>query len=94
MELPPPVMDDSVDYAARAHELGIHLFPDSNYPFTITVGALCVALALIPFSTVARIVLAVIVGFILLYGIVGWVLVEDVRMFPSDNPQPHGEAHH
>jgi hypothetical protein len=93
MELPPPVMDDSIDYAARAHELGIHLFPNSNYPFTITVGALFVALALIPFSTVARIVLAVIGGFILLYGIVGWVLVEDVRMFPSDNPQTHGEAH-
>jgi hypothetical protein len=94
LELPPPPVDDTVDYAARAHQLGIHLFPNSSYPFVITVGALVTALALIPFSSSARIVLGVIGGFILLYGIVGWVLVEDVQMFPSDSTEPHGEAHH
>jgi hypothetical protein len=94
MELPQPAIDETIDYAARAHELGIHLFPNSNYPFVITIGALFVALALIPFGWVARIVLAVIGGFILLYGIVGWVLVEDVRMFPADSPETRGEVHH
>ena len=94
LELPQPTLDDTVDYAARAHQLGIHIFPNSNYPFVITVGALFVGLALIPFSSSVRIVLGVIGGFILLYGIVGWVLVEDVHMFPSESPGPHGEAHH
>ena len=95
LELPPPPADLTVDYAARAHELGIHIFPNSNYPFVICVGALFLALAAIPFpSDTARIVLAVIGGLIFLYGVVGWVLVEDVRMFPSDAPESHGEAHH
>ena len=93
MEVPQPKVEVVVDYAARAHQLGIHVFPNSNYPFTITVGALFVGLALIPFDSGARIVLGVIGGSILLYGIVGWVLVEDVHMFPSDSPETHGEAH-
>jgi hypothetical protein len=92
-ELPQVKVDDTVDYGARAHQLGIHLFPSSSYPFVITLGALFVSLALIPFADSARIVLGVIGGFILLYGIIGWVLVEDVHMFPSDSPSPHGEAH-
>jgi len=25
---------------------------------------------------------------------VGWVLVEDVRMYPSDSPPTRGEVHH
>jgi hypothetical protein len=94
MELPLPTVDETVDYAARAHQLGIHLFPSSSYPFVITLGSLFVALALIPFADSARIVLGVIGGFVLLYGIIGWVLVEDVHMFPSDSPGPHGGAHH
>jgi len=94
MELPQPKVELTVDYAARAHQLGIHLFPSSNYPFVICVGALFVGLALVPFGQAARIVLGVIGGFILLYGIVGWVLVEDVHMYPSDSPGPHGEVHH
>jgi hypothetical protein len=93
MELPQPQVDEAVDYAARAHQLGIHLFPSSTYPFVITVGALFCALALIPFADSARIVLGVIGGFILVYGIIGWVLVEDVHMFPSDSPGPHGGGH-
>jgi hypothetical protein len=92
--LPGPQVDTVVDYDERAHRLGIHIFPNSNYPFTICVGAFFLALAAIPFDSTARIVLAVIGGLIFLYGVVGWVLVEDVRMFPSDAPQTHGEAQH
>lgn len=94
MELPPEPLDVTIDYAARAHELGIHLFPNSNYPFIICVGALFLGLAAIPFSGTARIVLAAIGGLIFLYGVVGWVLVEDVRMYPADSPQTHSEVHH
>lgn len=90
----PVFVDDTVDFAARAHELGIHLFPSSNWPFVICFGLLFLALGAIPFPSVARIVLAVIGGVIFLAGVVGWVLVEDVQMFPSDAPQTHGEARH
>lgn len=92
LELPVEPIDSTVDYAARAHELGIHIFPNSNYPFIICAGAFFLALAAIPFASTARIVLAVIGGLIFLYGVVGWVLVEDVRMYPADSPQ--GEVHH
>jgi hypothetical protein len=90
----PVVVDNTVDFAARAHELGIHLFPSSNWPFVICLGAMFLALAAIPFPSVARIVLAVIGGIIFLVGVVGWVVVEDVQMFPSDGPPAHGEVHH
>ena len=93
LELPPQA-DNSVDFEARAHELGIHLFPSSNWPFIICFGMLFLGLGAIPFSPVARIVLAVIGGVIFLTGVVGWVLVEDVHMFPADSPSPHGEGHH
>ncbi len=83
-----------IDYAERAHQLGIHLFPNSNYPFIICVGSLFLGLAAIPFSGTARIVLAVIGGLIFLYGVVGWVLVEDVRLYPGETPSTQGEAHH
>ena len=94
LDVPLPPLEMTIDYAARAHELGIHLFPSSNYPFIICVGALFLALAAIPFSGTARLVLAIIGGLIFLYGVVGWVLVEDVRMFPAENPQSHGEVRH
>ncbi len=93
LEIPVEV-DNTVDFAAKAHELGIHLFPNSNWPFVISFGLLFLAFAAIPFSTVPRIVLAVIGGLIFLGGVVGWVLVEDVRMFPDDTPHPRGEADH
>ncbi len=94
LELPAQPADNTVDYAARAHELGIHIFPSSNYPFVICFGALFLALAAIPFpSSTARIVLAVIGGLIFLVGVVGWVLVEDVRLYPSDGAQSQGEVH-
>ena len=94
LELPASPVDDTIDYAARAHDLGIHIFPNSNYPFTICVGALFLAVAAVPLSTVARITLAVIGGLIFLYGVVGWVLVEDVRIYPGDSAQPTREVHH
>jgi hypothetical protein len=93
LEVLPEPVDTTVDFAARAHELGIHLFPNSNYPFVICVGALFLALAGIPFPGPARITMLVIGGLIFLYGVVGWVLVEDVRMYPVDTP-PAEEVHH
>ncbi len=90
----PVYIDNTVDYAARAHELGIHLFPSSNFPFLICLGLLFLGLAAIPFPGVVRIVMLVIGGLIFLAGVFGWVVVEDVRMFPSDTPPPHAEVHH
>jgi hypothetical protein len=93
LALPEEPVDLTVDYATRAHELGIHLFPNSNYPFIICVGSLFLALAAIPFNGTVRLVLAVIGGVIFLYGVAGWVLVEDVKMYPVESP-PTGEARH
>jgi len=94
-DLAPPEepVDLTIDYEARAHELGIHLFPSSNYPFIICVGALFLGLAAIPFSGTLRLVLAVIGGIIFLYGVVGWVLVEDVKMYPAETKSTQ-EVHH
>ena len=94
LDLPVDEGGPVIDYAERAHQLGIHLFPNSNYPFIICVGSLFLGLAAIPFPGTARIVLAVIGGLIFLYGVVGWVLVEDVRMYPAETPSTQGEAHH
>jgi hypothetical protein len=93
LALPVDAEGPLVDYEARAHELGIHLFPSSSWPFVICLGALFLALGAVPFPAVARIVLAVIGGLIFLTGVVGWVLVEDVKMFPADTATPHGEVH-
>ena len=90
----PRYVDNSFDFGARAHELGIHLFPNSNWPFIICLGLLFLGLAAIPFSSVARIILAAAGGLIFVYGIAGWVLFEDVHMFPSDQAPPGAEAHH
>jgi hypothetical protein len=93
LEIPQPV-DNTVDFAARAHELGIHLFPNSNWPFIICFGILFLGLAAIPFPSTPRIVLAVVGGVIFLYGVAGWVLVEDVKMYPADALEPGAEVHH
>jgi hypothetical protein len=45
-------------------------------------------------ASTTRIVLAVIGGLIFLYGVVGWVIVEDVRMYPAEDASHTGEAHH
>jgi hypothetical protein len=86
--------DNTVDFVARARELGIHLFPNSNWPFIISLGVLFMGLAAIPFSSTTRIVLLVIGGLIFLYGVVGWVLIEDVRMYPGESVEPGSEVHH
>ena len=93
LELPVEPVDTSIDYAARAHDLGIHLFPNSNYPIVICIGAMFLGLAGIPFPGPVRIGMLVVGGLIFLWGVVGWVLVEDVRMFPVDTP-PTEEVHH
>ena len=96
LELPSPPAEEEIDYDQRAHQLGIHIFPNSNYPFTICVGALFLGVAAVPISSVARIALAVIGGLVFLYGVVGWVLVEDVRLYASSAGESTttGEAHH
>ena len=87
----PVEVDDLIDYDARAHELGIHLFPSSNWPFVICLGALFLGVAAIPLDGVVRIILAVIGGLIFLTGVVGWVVVEDVKMYDT-NAAAGGEA--
>jgi hypothetical protein len=93
LEIPRHV-DNTVDFSARARELGIHLFPNSNWPFIICLGALFLGLAAIPFPAAPRVALAIIGGVIFLYGVAGWVLVEDVRMYPSDSEGAGNEVHH
>ena len=88
----PVHIDNTIDYEARAHQLGIHISPSSNWPFVICFGLLFLALAAIPFSATTRIVLAVIGLVIFLWGIVGWVVIEDTRMFPSDSTE--AQVHH
>ena len=88
----PVHIDNTIDYDARAHELGIHISPPSNWPFVICFGLLFLSLAAIPFPGTVRIVLAVIGGLIFLWGVVGWVVVDDSRMFPTEGPGP--EVHH
>ena len=90
----PVQVDNTVDFAARAHELGIHLFPSTNWPIVICTGVFFLGFAAIPFESIVRIVLLVIGLVIFLIGVGGWVLVEDVHMFPTDSPQGGHEAHH
>jgi hypothetical protein len=88
----PVHIDNTIDYDARAHALGIHISPPSNWPFVICFGLLFLSLAAIPFSATTRIVLAVIGGLIFLWGVVGWVVIDDSRMFPTESTE--SEVHH
>jgi len=90
----PVVVDNFIDYDARAHQLGIHIFPNSNWPFTICFGALFLGLAAIPFEGWVRIVLAVIGAIIFLVGVVGWVVIEDVKMYDATAAAGGPEAQH
>jgi hypothetical protein len=93
-ELPGRFEPEVIDYDARAHELGIHISPNSNWPFVITVGVFLFFLALAPFPAPVRIALGLIGGLIFLIGVVGWVVVEDTRRFPKEGAGgPHGEGH-
>src|SRR5260370_25184887 len=80
-----------VDYEARAHQLGIHIFPNSNWPFVICFGALFLGLAAIPFAAEARIALAVLGGVVLVVGVVGWVWFEDTELDEASAPGGAGE---
>jgi hypothetical protein len=90
----PVEVDNLVDYEARAHQLGIHLFPSSNWPFVICLGILLLGLGAIPFGPEVRIGLAAVGAVIFLVGVVGWVLVEDVKMYPAESGSAGGEVHH
>ena len=87
----PVSIDNVVDYDARAHELGIHIFPNSNYPFVICLGALFLGLAAIPFADIARIALAIIGAVIFLSGVVGWVWFEDTNLYEASAAGPEAE---
>jgi hypothetical protein len=94
MELPEPPPTQVIDYEERAHRLGIHLFPSSSYPFVICVGFLFLGLAAVPFPAVARLILLAVGLVVFLIGVVGWVVLEDVRMYEDvvghDNSEEHG----
>jgi len=92
MEIPQNI-EVVVDFDAKARELGIHMPPPSRWPFVICAGAFFLAIAAIPFSPGVRIGLAIVGGLIFLIGVVGWVLVEDVKMYPTESTTG-GEAHH
>ena len=97
MELPVPQPRQIVDYDERAHRLGIHIFPSSSYPFVICIGFLFLGLAAVPFNSTLRIVLGVVGLVIFLVGVVGWVVLEDVRMYEDvvghDAHGPDGDHH-
>ena len=95
-----PVLDEDsvivVDFAEKAHDLGIHIFPSSRWPILVCVGIFFLAFAAIPFPSIARIILAVIGVLFFIAAIAGWML-EDVRLFPADDPGAgagHGDPHH
>ena len=81
LELPAPPPTQVIDYEERAHRLGIHIFPSSSYPFVICVGFLFLGLAAVPFPAPARLTLLVLGLIVFLVGVVGWVVLEDVRMY-------------
>jgi hypothetical protein len=87
---PAQAAPEVVDYEERAQRLGIHLFPSSSYPFVICVGFFFLALAAVPFASLVRIALGAVGALIFLIGVIGWVVLEDVRMFPSDDVMTHG----
>ncbi len=86
-DLEPPLRPEDqvvvVDFEQKAHELGIHMPPGSSYPIIICLGLFFMALAAVPFATPARLVLAVIGLAIFLFGVIGWVVVEDTRHYPG-----------
>ena len=95
-----PVLDEDsvivVDFAEKAHDLGIHIFPSSRWPILVCVGIFFLAFAAIPFPSVARIILAAIGVLFFIAAIAGWML-EDVRLFPKDEAgggHGTGDGHH
>src|SRR5581483_2251667 len=97
LEVPVPPVENVVDYDEVAHKLGIHVFPSSNYPFPIAIGMMVLFFAIIHFpgeSVWVRGGIFVLGAVILLYGVIGWVVIEDTRYYPADDtieigPEPH-----
>ena len=85
LELPAVAGPEEVDFEERAHHLGIHLFPSSSYPFLICLGIFLLALAAIPFGAPVRWVVGVVGMAIFLIGVFGWVVLEDVHMYPQED---------
>jgi hypothetical protein len=92
LELPAPSPLDVIDYEERAHRLGIHLFPPSSYPFVICIGFLFLGLAAVPFGPAVRLVLFAIGLVIFLAGVIGWVVLEDVRMYEDVVTHEEGDG--
>jgi hypothetical protein len=96
-----PEAANVIDYDARANELGIHVFmPYTPYPIVICVGMLILGLAAVQVAqgepSWLRIALGVVGAVIFLYGVFGWVVREDVRIYPGDDnthPGEHGDGH-
>ena len=97
LELPVDHSPPTIDYDERAHHLGIHIFPSSNFPFPISVGMFVMALAVVNFKGLpvwGHIVIAVIGAAIFFYGVIGWVIVEDTKYYPAEaDAAPAGHAH-
>lgn len=94
-----PLLEDTsivrIDFDERAHRLGVHIFPSSRWPFMVCVGVLFLAFAAIPFPNgMVRAILAGIGLIFFVFAVAGWML-EDVKMFPSDDPAGggHGGGH-
>lgn len=94
LELPQDTAGPEVDYDERAHQLGIHIFPSSNSPFLICVGFFFMAFAFVPLGAALRIAAGVLGGIIFLAGVVGWVVLEDVKMYPSEASEGRVEEGH
>jgi hypothetical protein len=89
LELPGEPALNLVDYQERAHRLGIHIFPSSSYPFVMCLGFLFLGLAAVPFAGPVRIGLLVVGLVVFLVGVVGWVVLEDTRMYPGEDVVAH-----
>jgi hypothetical protein len=86
LEIPKPSGPPVVDFDERAHELGIHVFPSSVWPFPICVGLLFLGLAAVPFAAPVRIGCAAFGAIVFLVSVIGWVVVEDTRIYPASDP--------
>lgn len=93
LALPEPTGPAVVDFDERAHELGIHVFPSSIWPFPICVGLLFLGLAAVPFDGPVRIGLAAFGAIVFLSSVIGWVVVEDTRMYPGPDASGHVAEH-
>ena len=60
----------------------------------ICLGIGIAAFGAIPFNPVVRIAFGVVGSLIFLFGVVGWVVLEDTRYFPAEGTDAHGEGGH